>query len=144
MNLTELGQVTEVISSPFAPESAGDFSNNPSQKWNPVTTQGPLKVHHGRAEQCLAVGALLTSLSLSRELLRWKPFDSPLALSLSLSRQLFWPGLSCKKDRKQRKQEFSLAQVSPLLLPQAQRLLVHDSSQIRWERQSAHPKETTE
>lgn len=39
--------------------------------------------------------------------------DSPLALSLSLSRQLFWPGLSCSREETQREQELSLAQASP-------------------------------
>lgn len=45
----------------------------------------------------------LTSLSRSRELLRWKPLDSPLSLSLSL--QLFWPGLSCRQKRRGKRQK---------------------------------------
>lgn len=50
---------------------------------------------------------ILTSLSLSRELLLGKPLDSPLALSLSLSLQLFCPGLSYRQDKRNKESQWS-------------------------------------
>lgn len=50
----------------------------------------------------IAVLNVLTSVSLSRELLLMEGLDSPLILSLSLSLQLFCPGFSCQTQQTRR------------------------------------------